>query len=110
MLEYLDLTFTLVTDEGRTGWHQHGGRGEGEDTGEYRRRRRRRRREIFRYLICAVRGPVPPPPTRDDAAPFRGCILTAHDPSASGAAAEWGTSSDMTKRAGRGRDAHEPVQ
>ena len=63
---------------------------------------------IFRYLICLARGPRPPPPTRYDAAPCRGCLLPNCDPSTAGAAAAPRMSSEMNTSGvgGRGVDNH----
>ena len=46
--------------------------------------KRRIRRVIFIDLLCMATGLGMPPPTRDDADPFGGCILPAHDPSTNG--------------------------
>ena len=63
---------------------------------------RRMRRRLFRALLYAARGPGPPPKTKDDTAPCRGCILPARDPSTSGVEAVPGTSSETTMSAGGG--------
>ena len=94
MLNSLELTLTLNTAEGRTGKHQHGG---GESTG---RSRKRRRRVLFRALICADWGPGPPLTTRDAAVLCGVCLLTARDPSSSGAEAA------TSARGGGGVDAY----
>ena len=44
------------------------------------RRMRRSRKVIFRDLLCMASCPVLPPQTRDNADPFRGCILTDRNP------------------------------
>ena len=69
---------------------------------------RSRRRELFRALICMARGTITPPPNRDDAAPFRVCVLLNCNPHASGDAAEPGTSSatTMISVGSGGGDAH----
>ena len=77
-----------------------------------RRRRRRSIRGILRALLCASRGPGMLPPTRDKAAPCRGCLLPSCNPSAVGAEVAPGTLSLMTTRdvEGGGGDAHKSKQ
>ena len=68
----------------------------------------RRGRGVFRSLLCVARGPGTPPPTRYDAAPCRGCLVTYHDPYAARAEAFLVTLSATTMSAvgGRGWCAH----
>ena len=60
-------------------------------------------------LLCAARGPGPPPKTKDNMAPCGGCLLPARDPYSAGAEAVPGKSSATTMSAGGGggEDAHE---
>ena len=74
--------------------------------------RRRSKRGLFWYLLCAVRGPGPLLPTRDDALPCGGCIIPAHDPYVAREAASPGTSLvKMNSTGGDGiGDAHKHEQ
>ena len=65
--------------------------------------KRRTRRVIFIDLLCTATCLVMPSPTRDDADPFRGCILPAHDPSTDGEEAAPGTKMSMTTISGGGK-------
>ena len=58
--------------------------------------KRRTGRVIFIDLLCRARSLVMLSPTRDDADPFRGCILPAHDPSTDGEEAAPGTTISTT--------------
>ena len=73
-------------------------------TGILRRMWWRRRRRLFRTLICAERGPLPPTPNRDDVEPCGGCILPSFNLSAAGESAAPGTSSEMTMSARGGKE------
>ena len=73
--------------------------GGGEATGlSMKRMRIRMSRGIFRALICLARVLGPPPPTGDNVALCRRCLLPARDPSTSELAAAAGRSSEMTTR------------
>ena len=100
MLNSLDSTLTFPISEGRTGQHRHWGGGE---TGISRRGVRR----LSRTLLCAESVPGPPPLTKDNTAPFGGCLLTSRDPSIAEAEAVPGTSSAMTMSNGGGGGSHE---
>ena len=102
-MEYLESTLNLSNNKVQTVCHQHIG-GEGEATEELKRRSRK---GLFMALLCAARGPGPPPPTRDDAAPCRVCIINTCDPSATGAAAALGTSLTTTTSDGGGEVGHD---
>ena len=61
------------------------------------------KRVIFIDLLFMARGLGMPPSTRDDADPFGGCILPAHDPSTNREEAASGTKMSMTTISGGGK-------
>ena len=65
--------------------------------------KRRTGRVIFIDLLCRARSLGMSSPTRDDADPFRGCILPAHDPSTDREEAAPGTKMSTTTIAGGGK-------
>ena len=66
-------------------------------------------RELFRALLCTVRGPGPPPPIRYDTVSCRGCLLPSSDLSADGASDAPGMSSATMTSAGGGGGREEPT-